>query len=217
VTRPVSVFVSEAMANGCHNKGPMNVTTSEYFTFNVDNSLLLVGQSGSGKSVMCEALFKRYVNAKTPKELRFVILDMTGVDAEILRDEHTEYIEELIEFDTDKAFDSLEKYAELAVSGRKNESSLIFIFIEECNMPRVDQARFDRLVETINKNAKKANIKLIYSTSVIQPDSISKRLMKSFDLMLVGHQCDSEARKYLSVPDMDDFFEYGFIIKEKTS
>ena len=190
----------------------MNVTTSEYFTFNVDNSLLLVGKSGSGKSVLCEALFKRYINAKSPDELRFVILDMTGVDAEILRDEHPEYIEELIEFDTDKAFNSLEKYAKLAAEGREGEHSQLFIFIEECNMPRANQARFDSLVETINKNAKKANMKLIYSTSVINPDTISKRLMKSFDLILVGHQYDSEARKYLGVSDTDDFTEYGFIV-----
>lgn len=107
----------------------MNITSADYFTFNTGNSLLLVGKSGCGKSVLCETLFKRFIQAKKPNELRFVILDMTCVDAEVLRDEHPEYIEELVEgTHIEKAFDVLERCAEQAKTGRPDEKSqLLFL------------------------------------------------------------------------------------------
>lgn len=195
----------------------MNTTSADYYTFNTGNSLLLLGGSGSGKSVLCEALFKRYIQAKKPADLRFIVLDMTGVDAEILRDKHPEYIEELVDFDADKAFEVLERCAEQARAGRPDEKSQLFIFIEECNLARADQERFERCVTVIIQNAAKANIKLIYSTSVIVPQAVSKRLLVAFDVVLVGHQYSSEARQYLGVPDTDDFPAYSFIVKEKAT
>lgn len=191
----------------------MNITSADYYTFNTGNSLLLVGKTGCGKSVLCETLFKRFIQAKKPDELRFVILDMTCVDAEILRDEHPEYIEELVEgTHVEKAFEVLERYAELAKSGRPNEKAELIIFIEECNMARLDQNRYEKLFTEIASHAQSANIKIIYSTSVIGSQTVSKRLIEASDVMLVGHQYDSEARQYLGVPHTDDFPEYGFVV-----
>ncbi len=190
----------------------MNITSADYFTFNTGNSLLLVGKTGCGKSVLCETLFKRFIQAKKPDELRFVILDMTGVDAEILRDKHPEYIEELVEFDAEKALEVLERYAELAKSGRPNEKAELIIFIEECNMARLDQNRYEKYFTEITSHAQSANIKIIYSTSVISPQTVSKRLIGACEVILVGHQYDSEARQYLGVPDTDDFPEYSFVV-----
>ena len=195
----------------------MNTTNADYYTFNTGNSLLLLGATSSGKSVLCEALFKRYIEAKKPDELRFVVLDMTGVDAEILRDKHPEYIEELVDFDSDKAFEVLERCAEQAKAGRPTEKSQLFIFIEECNLARVNQNRYEELITEITSHAESANIKLIYSTSVITPQTASERLREVFDVVLVGHQYDSEARQYLGVPDTNDFPLYSFIVKEKAT
>ena len=49
-----------------------------------------------------------------------------------------------------------------------------------------DQNRFDNALITINQNAKKANMKLIYSTSSPRTDTVSKKLLNSFDLVLSG-------------------------------
>lgn len=196
----------------------MNTTNADYYTFNTGSSLLLLGKSGSGKSVLCETLFKRFVRAKKPDELRFVVLDMTCHDAEILRDEHPECIEELVEgTHIEKAFEALEKYAELSKTGRPNEKSELLIFIEECDMARHDFNRYETTLKVLISNADSARMRLIYSTSVIAPQTVSQELLEAFDVVLVGHQYDSEARQYLGVPDTDDFPEYSFVVKEKES
>lgn len=196
----------------------MNTTNADYYTFNTGNSLLLLGKSGSGKSVLCETLFKRLIQAKQPDELRFVVLDMTCHDAEILRDERLEYIEELVEgTHIEKAFEVLEKYAELSKTGRPNEKSELVIFIEECDMARYDFNRYETNIKVLISNAELARMRLIYSTSVIAPQTVSQELLEAFDVVLVGHQYDSEARQYLGVPDTDDFPEYSFVVKEKES
>ncbi|HRN96983.1 MAG TPA: hypothetical protein PLZ58_00830 [Candidatus Saccharibacteria bacterium] len=139
---------------------------------------------------------------------------MTGVDAEILRDKHPEYIEELVEFDAEKAFKVLEKYAIIAREGRKGKKSQLFIFIEECNMARLDQNRYEKLISEINLFAESANMKLLYSTSVITSQTTSRQLREAFDVALIGRQADSKTRLYLGVPDTDDFPEHSFIVAQ---
>lgn len=80
-------------------------------------------------------------------------------------------------------------------------------------MAAIDQDRFDKAVITINNNAAEANIKLIYSTSRPSPDVISKKLLKSFDLLLCGPLANADY-SYLGV-QIIELNQYQFSITEQ--
>ena len=82
-------------------------------------------------------------------------------------------------------------------------------------MAYLNQQRFDNSVITINKHAKQANIKLIYSSSKVGPETISKKLLKSFDLILAGKLNDDEAYAYLGIPKAKNLPPYCFTIIDR--
>jgi DNA segregation ATPase FtsK/SpoIIIE-like protein len=195
----------------------MNITNSDFFTFNVHNTMFLAGETGSGKSVLQDKLIEKMVAAHSPDTLQFVLLDMTAVDFSFLKDEHPEYIQKSIEIKSD---DGLEMLEELAVLSEKRVKEaitkpLIFLCIEECDMAASDQTRFDAALMNINHNAKQANMKVIYSTSRPSADVVSKQLLNSFDLIVAGKLASKADNKYLGVPSVIyDFPPYGFVVIE---
>lgn len=168
----------------------MNITNAEYFTFNAHNSLLLVGESCSGKTYLARRLVERYMQAKNPDELKFVFFDLKQVEFSDFMDEEEKrpYLLFDVQFGDEKSFDVLDQLADLSIERTQSNAQmpLIFIYIEECDMACQNQSRFDEALITINQNAKKANMKLIYSTSSPRPDTISKELVDSFNLVLIG-------------------------------
>lgn len=195
----------------------MNITNAEYFTFNVDNSMLLVGQSGTGKSVLEDKYIERLLTSHTPDELQFILLDMTGVDFEQIREKYPDYIQEDIKFDSSKGLDVLEVTAHLAEE-RANSSDkkpLLVLLIEECDMAAVDQEHFDSLLVRINNVASAANMKVIYSTSRPAPDVVSRRLLESFDLILAGKLVETDYSN-LGIKKPDEHPAYDFVVTQKS-
>ena len=194
----------------------MNITNSEYFTFNVDSSLLLVGQTGTGKSVLEDKYIERLLKSYKPDKLQFILLDMTGVDFYQLRDSHKEYIKEDVQFDSDKGLDVLEVTAQLAEdrAASNTKEPLIVLLIEECDMAAVDQEHFDSLLIRINEVASSANMKVIYSTSRPAPDVVSRRLLESFDLILAGTLVESDY-KNLGINKPENHPKYDFVVTQK--
>ncbi len=196
----------------------MNKTDKDYFTFNVGNSILLVGQTGSGKSYLLDALFERLVKAKKPEELQFVIFDMTLFEVMNIREGYPEYVELVVTYDThqpDEMMQSLEKYADLAEAGRTGMSSEIIILIEECDMAAAYPGRFHDAVSTINRNAAKANMKLIFSTSRPSVDIVPANFRDSFDIILCGLLASKYDEETLGVPGgSENTTPYSFIVKE---
>lgn len=194
----------------------MNVTNSDFFTFNVHNTMFLTGETGSGKSVLQDKLIERMVAAHSPDTLQFVLLDMTAVDFGSLRDNHSDYVKRYVEIQSDTGLDVLEELAELSekrVNGAVTKP-LIFLCIEECDMAAIDQARFDAALIKINHNASLANLKVIYSTSRPSADVISKELLKSFDLIVAGKLASKADNDYLGVQVIGDLPPYGFVVVE---
>ncbi len=195
----------------------MNVTNKDYFTFNVDNSMLLCGQTGTGKSVLQDKHIDEMVKAHDPATLQFVLFDMTQCDFWDLREKHKEYVMKYVtDMASDKPFELLDEMADLSEK-RIMESvtkPLIFILIEECNMAATDQKRFDKAVITINKNAKRANMKLVYSTSRPAPDVVSKELIASFDLILTGQLASEADAEHLGVPYRSKSEPYSFLVTQ---
>lgn len=168
----------------------MNLTSADYFTFNVDNSLLLIGQTGSGKSYLVHELVKRYERAYTPEEMKYAFFDLKqsefGVSWGTVKQDYLLFD---VEYSGDeKTFQRLEELADLAELrvAEGIEQPFIFIYIEECDLIMLDAKRFDKAFIKIAKNAKEANIKIIFSTSRPSPDVLSEELKNTFDLILAG-------------------------------
>lgn len=197
----------------------MNITNATYFTFNVDNTMFLTGKTGSGKSVLQDKLIDGLVKAHTPETLQFVLLDMTTFDFIDLRDNHSEFIKNHIETQAKDGLDILDEMAELSEKRIKESvvTPLIFICIEECDMACLDQTRFDNALMKINRNAKQADMKLLFSTSRPAPDVISKQLMDSFDLIVAGELASEIDHKYLGVPVSKNLEKYSFTIVDNNN
>lgn len=187
-------YLVEYLADSGYNKKAVESkgrlrgkTTADYFTFNVDNSALIIGETGSGKSYIAHSLIEKYSNALAAN-VEFLIFDHKMI----------EYQEEMLngkeKFNNYRVYtepeDTLEQLEQLlsTINSRNKKSVCLFIYIEECDAAALDQQRFDNAVIKINNNAEKANIKLIYSTSRVDRSTISEELQKSFDLVLAGLQ-----------------------------
>ena len=192
----------------------MQIANADTFTFGSKNTMFLTGQTGSGKSILQDKLIDNLVSSNTPKTLQFVLLDMTGHDFQDLRENHNEFIRKYIAFISEEGLDVIEEM--VILSGQRIDSSInepqIFICIEECDIACLDQKRFDNAVIKINQNAKKANMKLIYSTSSPRTDVISKQLMSSFDLIVAGQLMNKSDYAYLGVPIIKDTEQYSFTV-----
>lgn len=178
--------------------------------------MFLTGQTGSGKSVLQDKLIDRLIKGHSPETLQFVLLDMTSVDFDDIRENHKEFIQEYVSVDSDKGLDVLEDMAKLS-QARINDSvtkPLIFICIEECDMAFIEPPRFESALLIINGNAKQANMKLIFSTSRPAPDVISKQLLDSFDLVVAGQLASDADHEYLGIPKKQNVEPFSFTIKD---
>lgn len=192
----------------------MNITNADSFNLGSYNTIFLTGATGTGKSVLQDKLIERVVKENTPESLQFVVLDMTGVDFDELNTKYKSFVKKYLKFDSEEGLSTLEKMA--AISEKRVDSSstkpMVFICIEECDMAVLDQARFDAALMKLNKNAKAANIKLIFSTSRPAPDVISKQLLDSFDVILAGELASDADHEYLNIPKSKDVKRYSFTV-----
>lgn len=196
----------------------MNITNKDYFTFNVHNSMLLLGQTYSGKTTLVREYMNLLMQAHKPEGAQFVIYDLK--QAEFIRwgedPEKKKYLYTNIRVGTEEDMDYLEELANLAEERAEGSvtTPLIVIYIEECDLAVQYQDRFDAAVMTINERAKAANMKLIYSTSSPRPDTVSDQLANSFDLMLVG-PIYPEAMNRFGIPIPLLMNQFEFYVKEK--
>lgn len=198
----------------------MNTTNKDYFTFNVNNSALVVGQTGTGKTELVKAYMRRLEAGYTPRQMKYVLFDLKQCEFSTDFEEGTkkEYLYIPVINWPDKGLDILEDLARLAVKrteGLTHNPKLLFIYIEECDMAAIDQKRFDDSVITINKHAKQANMKLMYSTSRPSPDVVSKQLIESFELILSSTLALNGDDKYLGVPNGTKIKPYEFAVIER--
>lgn len=191
----------------------MNITNADYFTFNVDNSIFIAGQTGSGKSFLVHKLIDRLQQALSPDEVRFVFFDLKQIE---FNDTNTDYLYCEVIKDPEIGLQKLDDLAQLSEErlNSKETKPQIFIYIEECDMAAVDQKRFDKAVAKINRNAKEANMKLVYSTSRPALDVVSKGLIASFDLIMAGQLASGVDAKHLGVPYSEKLEPYSFLVSQ---
>lgn len=196
----------------------MNKTNKDYFTFNVHNSALVVGQTGSGKTELVRQYIRRLEQAFTPEQMKYVIYDLKVVefDPKWEGGAKEEYLYTSVRTGKPEDMDYLEELAELAEKRTAEESPqpMIFIYIEECDLAVQYPDRFHDAVMRINTNAKRANMKLIFSTSRPSSDIIPSDFRDSFDLILSGTLASEADEKTMGVSGATSLPAHEFIVKE---
>lgn len=196
----------------------MNTTNKDYFTFNVHNSALVVGQTGSGKTKLVRQYIRRLEQAFTPEQMKYVIYDLKVVEFDPKWDggAKQEYLYTLVRTGKPEDMDYLEELAQLAEKRATEEEPqpMIFIYIEECDLAVQYPDRFHDAVIIINTNAKRANMKLIFSTSRPSPDIITPDFRDSFDLILSGNLASETDEKTVGITGAISLPPHEFIVKE---
>ena len=200
----------------------MNITNTDYFTFNIHNSAVVVGQTGSGKTELVKSYIKRLEQAFTPEQMQYVIYDLKQIEFDPeYGGVKEEYLYTPVRTGKPEDMDCLEQLAGLAqarADGNEAKDKLLFIYIEECDMACAYPDRFPRAVMTINKYAKQANMKLIYSTSRPAQDTLPTELRNSFDLLLCGSYSLLPANaEAVGIPQAVNLDTYQFIVLEHLS
>lgn len=202
----------------------MNKTNKDYFTFNVHNTALLIGQTGSGKSELVRQYIRRLEKAYTPEKMQYVIYDLKQVEflTHLVNGQvneegaKEEYLYSPLRTGLPEDMDFLEDLANLAEirSKAKDTYPMLFIYIEECDMAIQYPLRFHTAVMKINRFAKLANMKLIFSTSRPSPDVITPDFRDSFDLILSGTLASEYDEMNIGIPGATSSSRYEFIVKE---
>lgn len=199
----------------------MNTTNKDYFTFNVHNSALVVGQTGTGKSELVRSYIRRLEKAHTPDQMKYVIFDLKMVEFSVGYDDGAkeEYLLHPVlpgELSPDQTQDYLDELADLAEQRASQEqpTPLIFIYIEECDLAAQFPGRFHEAVKRINRVAEKANVKLIFSTSRPSVDIITPDLLESFDLVLAGTLASETDEETVGIPGATKLKPYEFAVRE---
>lgn len=197
----------------------MNSTTKDHFTFDVHNSALVVGQTGSGKTELVRQYMRRIERAYTPGQMKYVIFDLKQVEFDPSWEggAKKEYLYTSIRTGAPEDMDYLEELAELAKTRATQDkpSPFLFIYIEECDLAVQYPGRFHESVISINKNAHRANMKLIFSTSRPSRDIITPALRDSFDLILTGVLASRADEETLGT--RGSLTAHDFMVKEQRS
>jgi len=135
--------------------------------------ILLVGCTGSGKSIFHNYLYRELSQKYSKEEVGFVCLDMTLID---FGSWDSEYLIKPVVHHPKEAIKVLNELAEL--KGNKK----IFIHIEECNMVYEDRIGFEGALEKLNRLS---NICVVYSTSRLDKDYLEDWMLKFIDLKVV--------------------------------
>jgi len=149
------------------------------------HTILLVGETGSGKSIFHYSLYMQLMEQNSPEELGFVFLDMTRVDFDNWKSDYL-YLPPIV--DAEKALNTLELLGNESIQrakGKSKREKAIFIHIEECDMVYYDPARFQKAWLNIAKHRNVNNMYLVFSTSRPSPDVLTKTILNETDLKVV--------------------------------
>lgn len=193
--------------------------TAQSFDLDSANSILLLGQTGSGKSYFVHEIIKKLEKRYNPEQLKYALFDLKQVEFE---ERSGNYKPEYLLFGVIKdtsviAFARLEYLARMAENRvrMKEDQPRVFVYVEECDLAVTDQKRFDTALIKIMENAKAANMWLIYSTSRIDKQTVSKNLIKCADALLVGKLYD-DGTKYLGIESTKNIKPYHFLVAKSS-
>lgn len=137
--------------------------------------VLLVGMTGSGKSVFHSHLYREFMRAYTPEDLGFIFLDMTR--SEFLESKwDARYLVQPITYGVEEAFQALENV------GTSDTDRKLVIHIEECDMVYRDRARMEAALDRLKE---KGDVLVVYSTSRIDSKYLGEWMDRYVDMKVV--------------------------------
>lgn len=148
--------------------------------------VLLVGKTGSGKSIFHNYLYKILCSQNSPEEIGFIFLDMTKVD---FNGWNSKYIIN----NQSKMEDAIKVLEDLSLEATTNRH--IFIHIEECDMFVNYQERTEKAISELLKNRK--DITIIYSTSSPSERTVSHSMLSFVDIKVVFQLASQEDQDYI--------------------
>lgn len=155
--------------------------------------VLLIGRTGSGKSIFHTHLYRELMAGYTPEEVGLIFMDMTQVD---FARWDSKYLVRPVIVDTGEALNVLENL--------KDEKRKIFVHIEECDMIHRDRSQFERGINNVLHNNK--NIILVYSTSRIDTEYLPDWMERFVDMKVVFQVRDKETSRFLLGNDIASTF-----------
>lgn len=159
------------------------------------HSILLTGETGTGKGMFHLNLYKQLIEHNTSEELGFVFLDMTRVDFTLWSNP---YLYLPVVKDSDHGLNTLEMLGRESIlrsQGKADSRKALVIHIEERNMIMADKLRFEKAWLNITEHKNKNNMYIVFSTSSPSSSAFTQLLLITADLKVVykvSNKIDSE-------------------------
>lgn len=179
------------------------------FSIEDDSSILLVGETATGKSELVHTLLEQLKSSYTPDEVNFVLFDLKQVE---FQDEDVDYLYRNVITSVVtgvRVLRELVEQAELRIK-KKQKFPAIVVYIEECDIAAQHQKKFDMLMISLIDKAKKANFCIIYSTSRVSKETIGYELLKRFEVILAS-RLPLGSTEYLGIEDTRNISGHNFI------
>lgn len=205
------------------NLGLNKETNQEYFVDFAEQNIgltLLVGATGTGKSVLGYHIYQQLVSQNSPDEIGFVWLDNIRVEF-YHSNQNSPYLLYPISM-FEKALEVLEDLvSKLDEINRGNKH--LFVHIEELDFFVLDYERTKKVLTQLLKHKDNSKIHIIFSTSRPAPDIFTEWLLDLADMKIIYKMASSA--DYITITGKDytsDFAnstgeEKFILIGEKTA